>query len=155
MKVESNGILCGCGVTGCIEQYASGSALMRYAKAEVANHSAQGQELLDFGDGTVAGFTGTDLTKAAKAGNKLALSAFNTCADWLGRAIASYTLILDPAAIIIGGGVVDAGEFFLSPVRESIPKYMPFADTHPAPKIIAAKFGNNAGLIGAALLVRG
>ena len=155
MKVESNGILCGCGVTGCIEQYASGSALMRYAKNEIANHFAQGQELLNFGDGTLAGFTGSDLTKAAKAGNKLALSAFNTCADWLGRAIASYTLILDPAAIIIGGGVIDAGELFLAPVRDSINKYMPFADSHPAPKIIAAKFGNNAGLIGAALLVRG
>ena len=112
-------------------------------------------ELLNFGDGTIAGLTGAALTTAAKAGNKLAISAFEICADWLANAIASYTLILDPQAIIIGGGVADAGELFLTPVRASIPKYMPFVDSHPAPEIIAAKFGNNAGLIGAALLARG
>ncbi|MEY4888712.1 MAG: hypothetical protein RL237_775, partial [Actinomycetota bacterium] len=63
-------------------------------------------------------------------------------------------LIIDPQAIIIGGGVVDAGELFLAPVRAAMRKYMPFAESHVPPKIIAAKFGNDAGLIGAADLVR-
>ena len=57
--------------------------------------------------------------------------------------------------VIIGGGVIDAGELFLAPVRDAMSKYMPFAGTHKSPKIIAAKFGNDAGLIGAAELVRG
>ena len=154
MKVQSEGILCGCGAIGCIEQYASGSALMRYAKEGIAADPVLGKEILNLGDGSVSGLTGSILTKAAQANNQIAISAFNTCADWLGSAIASYTLLLDPAAIIIGGGVIDAGEIFLTPVREAMGRYMPFADTHPAPKIIAAKFGNNAGLIGAAILVR-
>ena len=58
-------------------------------------------------------------------------------------------------AIVIGGGVVEAGELFLNPVRLAMEKYMPFAGTHSLPKIVAAKYGNDAGLIGAADLVRG
>jgi glucokinase len=111
--------------------------------------------LLSLCDGDLAQLTGTVLTQAAKNGNQLAISAFNKQADWLGSACASYTLLLDPQAIVVGGGVVEAGELFLTPVRSAMEKYMPFAGTHLLPKIIAAKHGNDAGLIGAADLVRG
>ena len=151
MCVVPNGLLCGCGSKGCIEQYASGGALIRYANEALLANADKSEELLGFGEGKL---TGSALTKAAKAGNELALSAFNKQADWLGLACASYSLILDPQAIIIGGGVVDAGELFLAPVREAMRKYMPFAESHVPPKIIAAKFGNDAGLVGAADLVR-
>jgi glucokinase len=151
MCVVPNGLLCGCGSKGCIEQYASGGALIRYANEALLANADKSEELLGFGEGKL---TGSTLTKAAKAGNELALSAFNKQADWLGLACASYSLILDPQAIIIGGGVVDAGELFLAPVREAMRKYMPFAESHVPPKIIAAKFGNDAGLVGAADLVR-
>jgi glucokinase len=151
MCVVPNGLLCGCGSKGCIEQYASGGALIRYANEVLLANPDKSEELLSFGEGKL---TGSALTKAAKAGNELALSAFNKQADWLGLACASYSLILDPQAIIIGGGVVDAGELFLAPVREAMRKYMPFAESHVPPEIIAAKFGNDAGLVGAADLVR-
>ena len=151
MCVVPNGLLCGCGSKGCIEQYASGGALIRYANEVLLANPDKSEELLGFGEGKL---TGSALTKAAKAGNELALSAFNKQADWLGLACASYSLILDPQAIIIGGGVVDAGELFLAPVREAMRKYMPFAESHVPPEIIAAKFGNDAGLVGAADLVR-
>ena len=128
---------------------------MRYAKEAIATTPAEGKELLDLCESDISKLTGTILTSAAKAGNQLAIAAFNKQADWLGNACASYTLLLDPQAIVIGGGVVDAGELFLTPVRSAMEKYMPFAGTHTSPKIIAAKFGNEAGLIGAADLVRG
>jgi glucokinase len=137
MCVVSNGLLCGCGSKGCIEQYASGGALIRYANEVILNNPQRSETLLSFGEGKV-----------------LALAAFNKQADWLGLACASYSSIIDPEAIIIGGGVADAGELFLAPVREAMRKYMPFAESHASPKIIAAKFGNDAGLIGAADLVR-
>jgi glucokinase len=155
MIVQPDGVRCGCGANGCIEQYASGSALMRYAKEGIASNPTKGQELLDLCGLDVVNLTGSALTEAAKKGNEMALAAFNKQADWLGSACASYTLLLDPQAIVIGGGVVDAGELFLTPVRSAMEKYMPFAGTHLLPKIIAAKFGNDAGLIGAADLVRG
>jgi len=151
MCVVPNGLLCGCGSKGCIEQYASGGALIRYANEAIINNPQSSETLLSFGEGKL---TGSGLTKAAKAGDELALAAFNKQADWLGLACASYSLIIDPEAIIIGGGVADAGELFLAPVREAMRKYMPFAESHVPPKIIAAKFGNDAGLIGAADLVR-
>ena len=155
MIVQQNGVLCGCGTKGCIEQYASGSALMRYAKEGITANPAKGKVVLDLAGGSVAGLTGAILTKAALTGDELAIAAFKQQADWLGSACASFSLILNPAAIVIGGGVVDAGELFLAPVREAMNRYMPFAGTHTPPKIIAAKFGNDAGLIGAADLVRG
>ena len=151
MCVVPNGLLCGCGSRGCIEQYASGGALIRYANEALLANPDKSEEVLSFGEGKLSG---TALTKAAKAGNELALAAFSKQADWLGLACASYSLIIDPQAIIIGGGVVDAGELFLAPVRAAMRKYMPFAESHVPPKIIAAKFGNDAGLIGAADLVR-
>ena len=151
MCVVPNGLLCGCGAKGCIEQYASGGALIRYANEALLANPDKSEEVLSFGEGKLSG---TALTKAAKAGNELALAAFSKQADWLGLACASYSLIIDPQAIIIGGGVVDAGELFLAPVRAAMRKYMPFAESHVPPKIIAAKFGNDAGLIGAADLVR-
>jgi glucokinase len=155
MIVQPNGVQCGCGAYGCIERYASGSALMRYAKEAILENEAKGQELLDLCGLELSNLTGSALTQAAKKGNQMALSAFHKQADWLGRACASYTLLLDPQAIVVGGGVVEAGELFLTPVRSAMEKYMPFAGTHLLPRIIAAKFGNDAGLIGAADLVRG
>ena len=154
MIVQPNGIKCGCGANGCIEQYASGSALMRYAKEEMKADPIKAKELLKYSDAS-GDISGATLTTAAKQGNEIALSAFNKQADWLGSACASYTLLLDPQAIVIGGGVVEAGELFLNPVRIAMEKYMPFAGTHSLPKIVAAKYGNDAGLIGAADLVRG
>jgi len=154
MIVQPKGILCGCGAQGCIEQYASGSALMRYAKDAITADPIAGKALLDAAGG-INNLTGEILTEAAKNGDQLAISAFNKQADWLGSACASYTLLLDPQAIVVGGGVVQAGELFLAPVRAAMEKYMPFAGTHLLPKVIAAKFGNDAGVIGAADLVRG
>lgn len=151
MCVVPDGLLCGCGSKGCIEQYASGGALIRYANEALLANPDKSEEILSFGEGKLSGAA---LTKAAKAGNELALAAFSKQADWLGLACASYSLIIDPQAIIIGGGVVDSGELFLAPVRAAMRKYMPFAESHVPPKIIAAKFGNDAGLIGAAELVR-
>jgi glucokinase len=62
--------------------------------------------------------------------------------------------VLDPECVIIGGGVVDAGELLLKPIREGVARYMPFAGKHPYPEIVAATLGNEAGLVGVADLAR-
>ena len=155
MIVQPQGLKCGCGAYGCIEQYASGTALMRYAKEAIKLDPQKGKNLLKLAGGNLSELTGVILTSAAKSGDEIAIAAFNKQADWLGAACASFALLLDPQAIVVGGGVVDAGELFLEPVRKAMSSYMPFGEFHPLPKIIAAKFGNDAGLIGAADLVRG
>lgn len=154
MRVLPDGLLCGCGAKGCFEQYASGSALVRYAQEEIASKPEAARELLARGDGTLKGLNGEALTAGARDGDPIAISAFHKTANWLGAGIASLSVILDPECVIIGGGVIDAGEILLAPTREALIRNMPFAYKHPHPEIIAASLGNNAGLVGVADLAR-
>ena len=154
MRVVPGGHLCGCGARGCFEQYASGNALLRHAREAISASPEVARNLLALGDGTVAGLTGKHITDAARQGDAVALAAFNTTAQWLGAGIASLSVLLDPACVVIGGGVIDAGEILLAPTRAAVERNMPFAGKHPSPRIIAAELGNEAGLVGAADLAR-
>ena len=154
MRVVPEGHLCGCGARGCFEQYASGSALMRHAREAISATPELARNLLSLGDGTVYGLTGKHVTEAAHAGDAVALAAFNTTAHYLGAGIAALSVILDPTRIVIGGGVVDAGEILLEPTRQSLIRHMPFAGKHPYPDIVPAQLGNKAGLVGVANLAR-
>ena len=154
MRVVPEGHICGCGARGCFEQYASGNALLRHAREAINASPEVARNLLSRGDGTVAGLTGQAITDAARDGDPVALAAFNTTGQWLGAGIASLAVLLDPACVVIGGGVIDAGEILLKPTRESLERNMPFAGKHPYPQIIAAQLGNEAGLVGVADLAR-
>lgn len=154
LRVMPEGHLCGCGERGCLEQYASGNALLRHAREAISASPDLARNLLARGDGTLQGLTGQAITDAARDGDQVALAAFKTTAQWLGAGIASLSAILDPEMVVIGGGVIDAGEILLAPTREALDRYLPFAGKHPSPKIIAATLGNNAGLVGAADLAR-
>ncbi len=154
LRVVPDGHLCGCGARGCFEQYASGNALLRHAREAINASPEVARNLLSRGDGTVAGLTGQAITEAARDGDPVALAAFNTTGQWLGAGIASLSVLLDPACVVIGGGVIDAGEILLAPTRESLHRNMPFAGKHPYPQIIAAQLGNEAGLVGVADLAR-
>ena len=154
MRVVPEGHICGCGARGCFEQYASGNALLRHAREAINASPEVARNLLSRGDGTVAGLTGQAITEAARDGDPVALAAFNTTGQWLGAGIASLAVLLDPACVVIGGGVIGAGEILLKPTRESLERNMPFTGKHPYPEIIAAQLGNEAGLVGVADLAR-
>ena len=154
IRVVPDGHLCGCGARGCFEQYASGNALLRHAREAIAASPDIARNLLSRGDGTIDGLTGKAITEAASEGDAVALAAFNTTGQWLGAGIASLSVILDPECVVIGGGVIDAGEILLAPTRAALERYMPFAGRHPYPEIIAASLGNEAGLVGVADLAR-
>ena len=154
MRVVPDGHICGCGARGCFEQYASGNALLRHAREAINASPEVARNLLSRGDGTVAGLTGQAITEAARDGDAVALAAFNTTGQWLGAGIASLAVLLDPACVVIGGGVIDAGDILLKPTRESLERNMPFAGKHPCPEIIAAQLGIEAGLVGVADLAR-
>ena len=131
IRVVPEGHLCGCG-----------------ARPDIARN------LLSRGGGTLEGLTGKAITDAARDGDAVALAAFNTTAQWLGAGIASLAVVLDPECVVIGGGVIDAGEILLKPTREALERSMPFAGKHPYPEIIGAQLGNEAGLVGVADLAR-
>jgi glucokinase len=154
LRVVPEGHLCGCGARGCFEQYASGSALGRHAREAISASPDLARNLLARGDGTIDGLTGQAITDAAREGDAVALAAFQTTAQYLGAGIASLAVLLDPSCVVIGGGVIDAGEILLAPTREAMKRYMPFAGKHPYPEIVAAELGNEAGLVGVADLAR-
>jgi glucokinase len=102
----------------------------------------------------VDGLTGKHITAAAQEGDPVAIAAFNTTGQWLGALCASLIAGLDPEAFVIGGGVIDAGEILLSPTREAMNRLTPFNGKRPAPVIVPATLGNDAGLVGVADLAR-
>ena len=154
LRIVPNGLLCGCGAYGCFEQYGSGTALLRHAREAIKLHPDRASNILKRGDGSIEGVKGSAITAAAGDGDELALSIFETTGDYIGAGIASLAVILDPEAVVIGGGVIDAGDILLNPIRTGMEKYMPFAGKHPHPQIVAAQLGNEAGLVGVADLAR-
>jgi glucokinase len=154
MRMVPNGLRCGCGSDGCFEKYASGTALLRIAKELAAIKPDEAIKLLALGDGTPEGIHGSHITAAALAGDEVALSAFSEIGDWLGAGIAMLSVILDPERVIIGGGVIEATELLLTPTRNALMRHLPYATKHPAPTIVPAELGNDAGLVGVADLAR-
>ena len=154
LRIVPNGLLCGCGAYGCFEQYGSGTALLRHAREAIQSHPDRASNILNRGDGSIEGVKGSAITEAARDGDELALSIFEITGDYIGAGIASLAVILDPEAVVIGGGVIDAGDILLNPIRTGMEKYMPFAGKHPHPQIVAAQLGNEAGLVGVADLAR-
>ena len=110
------GILCGCGNHGCLEQYASGSAMVREARVAARGGSLLARGLLDRAGGDLERITGPLITEAAQEGDPFAAEQLAHTGFWLGEGIASLTAVLDPAVVVIGGGVSEAGDLLLGPV---------------------------------------
>jgi glucokinase len=154
MRVVPNGILCGCGKHGCFEQYASGSALVREVRATASSGAMHTRQLLELAGGDLTKITGPLVTEAARAGDPFAVHQLAELGRWLGEGIASLTEILDPEVVVVGGGVSEAGELLLGPVREAFAGQLVGRGFRPIPEVRRAKLGNHAGMIGAADLSR-
>jgi glucokinase len=154
LVLDPDGPACGCGRHGCWEQYASGSALLRLARASAADDRGRASLLLGFGDGTPEGIEGEHITRAAQAGDPVAVDAFERTGRWLGRGLAELAAILDPACFVIGGGVADAGDLLLGPAAREFADHLVAQDVRPHARIVPASLGNTAGLVGAAELAR-
>lgn len=149
-----NGMQCGCGLRGCWEQYASGSALVRIGRRLAAEQRADAKLLLALGDSTPEGVQGSHITQAAEQGCPVSIAAFNEVGDSLGRGMASLSALLDPEIFVIGGGVSAAGDLLLKPAIAAYEANLTAAKYRPVPIISIATLGNSAGLVGAADLAR-
>ena len=154
MRVVPNGILCGCGKHGCFEQYASGTALVREVRATAASGAMHTRHLLELAGGVVTAITGPLITQAARDGDPFAVHQLAELGRWLGEGIASLTEVLDPEVVVVGGGVSEAGDLLLGPVREAFAGQLVGRRFRPIPEVRRAKLGNHAGTIGAAALSR-
>jgi glucokinase len=149
MVVQADGPACqgSCPNHGCIECFASGTALAREALS-VAER-APGSELGRLhADGAV--LDGSAVTVAARAGDEAAIRVFDRVGRILGAALSGLANAFDPDVIVVGGAVIDAGELLLAPAREELRRRA--LPPQNRVRLEAASFGPEAGMIGAATL---
>lgn len=154
MQVQPGGQRCECGNRGCWEQYASGNALVREARTLMAATSPAVADLADRVGGDPLALTGPLVTEAAREGDALAVELLTEIGQWLGVGLANLAAALDPGMFVIGGGVSAAGDLLLGPARETFARHLTGRGYRPAARIVTARLGPDAGLIGAADLAR-
>lgn len=152
LRIVPEGLPCGCGARGCIEQYGSGRALLRMAN-EIADAGGIGLGLAAARERAGA-LTGGVLAELITEHDPGALHALRQLGGWLGQACASLSAVLDPELFVFGGGVAIAGDLLLDPVRESYLAHLPARGYHPEPRFAVAQLNNDAGVVGAADLAR-
>jgi glucokinase len=151
MRMVPDGQPCECGGRGCWEQYASGSALVRFARAQIG---LEPSVLTEVCGGDPDRLTGPMVTDAAVDGDLVARQAFASVAHWLGVGLANLVAALDPHRIVVGGGVVAAGDRLLDPARIELERSIVAAGHRLVPPVLAARLGPEAGVVGAAELAR-
>jgi glucokinase len=148
--VEPGGPVCGCGNHGCWEQVAGGHAIARGGARAVMDDP--GSEIAMLAGGDPARATGELVARAAAGGDAAAVAIIAQVGRRLGEGIAGLVNILDPEAVVVGGGVSELGAPLLDPIRERFLETVEAADVRPEVPIVAAALGNDAGAIGAAML---
>ncbi len=153
LRVVPNGKLCGCGQHGCLESYGSGTALLKAAKELASSDLEIGSRLREL-EAQAGELTGAQVYTAILERDPGALQILTELGSWLGEAIGSLTAVLDPQVVVIGGGVSAAGDLLLNPIREAYLAHLPARGFRPELEIKGAEFVNDAGVVGAADLVR-
>lgn len=138
----ANGEPCNCGSVGCLEAYASTAALVRRYTARCEENAVS----------FCTGINGKLIVKRCLEGDELAIACLDEHCFYLGRGIAGFINIFSPQKIIIGGGLSEAGDFYMEKIRKVAFTHA-MADTRLNTEIMVAQLGNNAGSLGAASLI--
>ena len=150
MIIADGGELCGCGRRGCLEAYSSASALIRDAKRAAEAHP---ESLLAACAAREGGFTGRTVFDAVAQGDETARCVLNEYVRHLTLGVINLIHIFQPQVLVIGGGVALAGEALFAPLREQLRGiYGSYVTEEKRTQIKAAVLGNDAGIVGAALL---
>lgn len=143
-----DGPICGCGDTGCLEAFASGPSIVAMAEEYIlGGKSTKYREMAN--GGAITPFIAAE---AAKAGDPVARRIFTRMGEYIGIGMASVVNLLNPERIIVGGGVADAGDILLNPLKETI-KNRAMKIAGETVQVVPAQLGNTAGVIGASLLI--
>jgi glucokinase len=130
-----SGEACACGADGCLEAVASGASIARRYNRATGGSAAGAQEVLEL----------------MAAGDDAATIVWDDAVNALARGLATYTSLLAPELVVIGGGLSGAGETLLEPLRRRLEELLVWQQ---APRIVAAHLGENAACLGAGLLAR-
>lgn len=148
MVVDPAGPPCPCGLKGCFEQLASGTAIGRMGREAVADD--RDSSILAFA-GSIEAITSRHVSQAAREYDETAMTVLRKAGRSLGIGLSNVVNIFDPEVIVLGGSVVQAGEPFLGPARDQLHK-MTGAQRRRPMRIDVTSLKNDAGLVGAAAL---
>jgi glucokinase len=148
--VDPRGPRCPCGRRGCWERFASGTGLGRLGReAAEAGLFPRGVELAG---GLADNVQGEHVTQAAREGDQDALAVVAEFADWVALGIGNLVTLLDCSLVVIGGGLVEAGDVLMGPVRTAYLRHVMAPEERQDVRIVSAELGERAGATGAALL---
>ena len=143
---------CGCGTLGCIEALAAGPAMVRRARVRLEQEHSQPSVLRDHANGKLNLITPEIIEQAAQSGDAVAKFIVEETGFYLGVWLASMLTLLDPDAVVIGGGVSRIGKPLFDKIRETIPQYTINRSFVKHTPLLPAKLDKNVGVFGAASL---
>jgi glucokinase len=149
ITIDTEGIECVCGNTGCLETVASGPSIVRRARERLNRDSTSSLSRLALNKS----FTAEDVAHQTKDGDDFALMMIERTGKYIGTGVASVINLLNIELVVLGGGVMDAGALILNPIIQEV-KRRAFQPCFEATEIVAAKLGIDGAPIGAALLAR-
>jgi glucokinase len=150
MVVDPTGPPCPCGRTGCWERFASGSGLGRLGRE--AAEAGRLTNVVAMAGGEAEMVRGEHVTRAALEGDRDALAVMGRFARWVALGVANLVTLLDCSLVVIGGGLVGAGDVLLDRVRDAFGAQVMAPEHRDDVRIVPAELGERAGAIGAALL---
>jgi glucokinase len=150
MVVDPHGPPCPCGKRGCWERFASGSGLGRLARE--AAHAGRAARVVELAGGDPESVRGEHVTTAAAEGDAEAIDVMAQYAWWLALGLANLANAFDPEVIVLGGGLIEAGDVLLVPARRAFADLVEAVEHRPAIGILPAQLGERAGAIGAAVM---
>ncbi len=151
MTVNFSGPLCGCGKRGCIEMYASGTAISRTARSLLGSIRDKRSRMLKMAGGKISDVTAETVNKAARAGDKLAIQVLQEASDHLAIWLGNIIDLLEPEVIIVGGGIGRVMTSFRARMRRTLETWAINPGAHRVP-ILNARYGAQSALAGAAAL---
>jgi glucokinase len=149
ITIDAEGIECVCGNTGCLETLASGPNIVRRAKERLDRDSTSSLSTLAVN----ADFTAADVAREATNGDDFSLMMIERTGKYVGTGVASVINLLNIERIVLGGGVMEAGELILNPIMQEAQRRA-FQPCFEATQIVAGTLGKDASAIGAAMLAR-
>ena len=149
ITIDTEGIECECGNTGCLETIASGPSIVRRANERLYRDGTSSLSKLAINKN----FTAVDVAHEANNGDDFSLMMIERTGKFIGTGVASVLNLLNIERVVLGGGVMDAGDLILKPIIQEA-KRRAFQPCFEATTIVAASLGVDAVLIGAAMLAR-
>lgn len=154
LTVVPAGRECSCGKRGCLERYASGTALLPTAQELLSQGVGAGSELAVALQDVPAEVDSHRVVAAARAGDALGTAVIADFAEWLGQGLSAVADVLDPELIVLGGGLSADADLYLDRTRQAVARRVVGAGFRPNPRIMTAELGPEAGMIGVADLAR-